>query len=252
MHGPLLPIYGSGAITMLFTTLPVRNNPVLIFVVASLSATVLEFVTGTVMESLFKVRYWDYTRYKLNYKGHICLVASILWGTAGVVISLFINKPLDILVRSVPEKTEQLIAFAITVVAACDFGASFREAMDIRDILVRLSNEKDRQIKRLEKRVDVMAAVYGEEIEKGKEIVSRKTAEYMDKLDEIKESGQEKMEIAKAKIDSMTEYQKKRIMRYIRSNPDAESKHRSISDMLKVLKGQTFSFLGRMRTQNKE
>lgn len=251
MHGPLLPIYGSGAITLLFTTLPVQNNIFLVFIVSCISATILEFVTGSVMESLFKVRYWDYTRYKLNYKGHICLLASMLWGFGGVGMVFGVHRPISSLVLSIPTKIAELLAFGITFAAACDFGASFREAMDVRDILIRMSEEKDKQLKRIEKRVEVMAAVYTDSFEKGKESVEHFVQEYTQKLRDIKESGQahaselvengkSRAEWTKAKLELLNETQKKKLQRYISTNPDAESKHVEISEMIDALKRIAF------------
>ena len=44
LHGPLLPIYGSGAIIILFVTLPVEDSLVLIWLLGMLAATALEYV----------------------------------------------------------------------------------------------------------------------------------------------------------------------------------------------------------------
>ena len=54
LHGPLLPIYGSGAIIILFATLPVADNFWLVYFLGMLAATALEYVVGAVMEQLFK------------------------------------------------------------------------------------------------------------------------------------------------------------------------------------------------------
>ena len=45
LNGPVIPIYGSGAIVILFATLPVRHHPAAVFLLGMLSATVLEYVT---------------------------------------------------------------------------------------------------------------------------------------------------------------------------------------------------------------
>lgn len=58
MRGPFLPLYGSGAIIMLFVTIPVRDNVFLTFLFGAVGATILEYFTGAAMEALFKVRYW--------------------------------------------------------------------------------------------------------------------------------------------------------------------------------------------------
>ena len=80
LHGPLLPIYGSGALVILISTIWVKDNLWLVFLFGMIAATVLEYVTGAVMEKLFKVRYWDYSKQKLNLKGYICLTSSLAWG----------------------------------------------------------------------------------------------------------------------------------------------------------------------------
>lgn len=249
LYGPILPIYGSGAITMLFATLPVRGNALLVFIVSALSATLLELVTGTAMEAMFKVRYWDYTRYKLNYKGHICVVASLTWGVAGVLLVYAINRPIDYLVTSIPDNITQLIAFCLSIIAACDFGASFREAMDVKEIIERLSESTDRQLRRLEKRVDVMAAVYGEELRSAvSQHVGQIKQEYQERIDGIKLSGSEKIDWAKDKMELLTEGQKAKLIRFIRSNPDAESRFKSVSDVLGALKRKTGIIIDRVKS----
>ena len=74
LKGPFLPIYGSGAICILIVTIPVRGNIPAMCIVGMVAATVLEYITGYVMERLFKVRYWDYTGKFLNVHGYICLM----------------------------------------------------------------------------------------------------------------------------------------------------------------------------------
>ena len=46
LHGPLLPIYGSGAIIILFATLPVADNFWLVYFLGMLAATALEYVSS--------------------------------------------------------------------------------------------------------------------------------------------------------------------------------------------------------------
>ena len=50
MHGPFLPLYGSGAVIVLFCTMTVQDHVVLVFLLGMAGATALEFVTGVVME----------------------------------------------------------------------------------------------------------------------------------------------------------------------------------------------------------
>ncbi len=52
---PMLPLYGSGAVMMLWVSLPVRDSLPLVYISGFIAATALEYVTGAVMERLFKV-----------------------------------------------------------------------------------------------------------------------------------------------------------------------------------------------------
>ena len=55
LTGPMLPIYGSGAVVMLCATYPVQSSDIGIFLLGLIAATALEYVTGVVMEALFQV-----------------------------------------------------------------------------------------------------------------------------------------------------------------------------------------------------
>ena len=49
MHGPILPLYGSGALVILIGTIPVRENIALVFICGMIGATILEYITGAAM-----------------------------------------------------------------------------------------------------------------------------------------------------------------------------------------------------------
>ena len=84
---PMLPLYGSGAVMMLWVSLPVRDSLPLVYISGFIAATALEYVTGAVMERLFKVRYWDYSSQPFQLHGYICLSSSIAWGFLTIIRS---------------------------------------------------------------------------------------------------------------------------------------------------------------------
>lgn len=93
LHGPFLPIYGSGAIVILISTIAVKDIVPLVFLLGMVSSTILEFCTGCCMEKLFGVRYWDYSNLPLNFKGHICFFISLAWGAFSILLVCVIHKP---------------------------------------------------------------------------------------------------------------------------------------------------------------
>ena len=157
LHGPMLPIYGSGAIIVLLCTIGVRDQVILIFIFGMTGATILEYVTGACMERLFRVRYWDYSHMPLNLKGYICLPVSLGWGVFSVLLVRVIHVPIENLVLQIPERIAEVVSVVRSSAFAVDFTLSFSEAMDLRDMLIRLSDSNEK-IQRLQKRLEVVSA----------------------------------------------------------------------------------------------
>lgn len=158
MKGPFLPIYGSGAIVVLFVTIPLRGNNILVFLGGALAATILELVTGICMEALFKVRYWDYSNQKFNFMGHICLSSTIAWGFLSIAMVNVLHKPIDHFVMSLNNDVVNIVTFVITIYVAADFSLSFRTAMDLKVLLGKMEGVKN-ELKMLQKRLEVIEAV---------------------------------------------------------------------------------------------
>lgn len=164
MRGPFLPLYGTGAIMMLVVSMPFVDNVLLTYVAGVVGATALEYVTGVAMEALFKVRYWDYTGKFMNYKGHICLKSSIAWGFFTILMTRVIHRPIEQLMYSMPEKLLHHLTVLLTVYIVADFTLSFKAALDLRDLMVRLVGMKE-ELLRMQKRLDVLIAFSNDEKE---------------------------------------------------------------------------------------
>ena len=87
LNGPLCPIYGTGAVLGI-AVLGNLHNPIIIFLISMVGATILEYTTSWVMEELFHARWWDYSNFRFNVQGRVCLLGAVIFGIAGVVIVL--------------------------------------------------------------------------------------------------------------------------------------------------------------------
>ena len=168
LRGPLLPIYGSGAIIILFVTLPVAGNLWLVWLFGMLAATALEYVTGAAMEALFKVRYWDYSKQKFNLNGHICLSSSIAWGFFSILLVRFIHPPIGRLLADVPAWLVDPLALVLTAVFTVDVVQSVQAALDLKEVLSKLTEENE-ELRRLAKRAEVAAAFAEDDLRKFRE-----------------------------------------------------------------------------------
>lgn len=89
LKGPMLPLYGSGAVIMLLSTLWAKDNYVLVYICGTIGATALEYVTGVLMEMMFNMRYWDYSNKKISdsrlYLSDLVLILGCADSTAGLL-----------------------------------------------------------------------------------------------------------------------------------------------------------------------
>ena len=168
MRGPFLPLYGSGATMMLVVSMPFADHIVLTYVAGCIGATVLEYITGVTMEALFNVRYWDYSSRPFNFQGQICLRSTLTWGFFTVLMTRVLHWPIDRLVNSVPNRILYYVTVVLTVYIVIDFTLSFKAALDIRDILVKMQRVKEEMV-RMQRRLDVIVAFNNEDKEQRKQ-----------------------------------------------------------------------------------
>lgn len=172
LHGPLLPIYGSGALIILLATLSVQDNLFLVFLLGMVAATILEYFTGAAMERLFRVRYWDYSDKPLNLNGHICLFCSLGWGAFSIFLVQIVHPPIQRLILRIPEGIAQGAAFLLAVATTVDAVQSFNAAMNLREMLENLAQSNE-DLQRIQKRLEVYSAFAEEDLQR-----------FRDKLDE--------------------------------------------------------------------
>ena len=180
------------------------------------------------MESLFHVRYWDYSYRKIQYKGHICLVSSIAWGFFSCLLVYFIHKPIEGLVLSIDEGIGQLIAIIVTICATADFATSFKTALELKNMLITAEDIK-KQIEKLERRAEIVEVFIADSAEKASEDLREHISDIIEKISGSKEEAKaelnrilaernEKVSAFKLRIS-----ENKSVSALLKRNPDAVS-----------------------------
>lgn len=82
LAGPLCPVYGLGFYAAIWFFEPFKDNFFVIFFGMAGACTIVELIAGIILYQAFHMRWWDYSEYKLNFKGYICLRFFIYWGIA--------------------------------------------------------------------------------------------------------------------------------------------------------------------------
>lgn len=184
---PMLPLYGTGAILILFLTIPVKENLLLVYLVGTVGATVLEYFTGLTMESLFKIKYWDYSKYKIQLHGRICLVSSLFWGVLSVALTEYIHPPIERWILGIPPFMTNVLVCLTACVMLADTIVSVRAALDLAKLLEHLSAVKE-EIEHIRAQLDELkesAQQQLEDIRESRERLKERTEALRSHLNEL-------------------------------------------------------------------
>ncbi|MFT8316148.1 MAG: putative ABC transporter permease [Clostridium sp.] len=91
LNGPFCPVYGFGAISIIMIVKPFENNIIFLIVSCLFFPSLIEYITGFILEKLFNTTWWDYSNTKFNLQGRICLKFSIIWFLVSLIILVFIH-----------------------------------------------------------------------------------------------------------------------------------------------------------------
>jgi len=137
LYGPLCPIYGFGGVVILILPAALYKTWIPLFFASMILCTVVEYLVSWIMEKMFHARWWDYSHYKFNINGRICLLNSVLFGALGLAVIHFVYpymlQFLNWLGSTVIRVSSDVIAAALsvdiilTVRKLVDFGATMEK-----------------------------------------------------------------------------------------------------------------------------
>lgn len=122
--GLYCPIYGASAILMI-TLLNNFKEPFVIFIMSILICSIAEYLTSYIMETVFKARWWDYSKKKFNINGRICLTNSLFFGIMGLLLITYINPFISSLINDISINTINIIFYILTIIFIIDSIISF-------------------------------------------------------------------------------------------------------------------------------
>jgi uncharacterized membrane protein len=123
LRGPVLPIYGVGALLAVIVLQPNWNIAVQ-FLVSALAAGVLEYGTSWAMEKLFHARWWDYSDRPLNINGRVFPLGLATFGVLMVAVYRLVQPWLERLCDLIPPDILELVAVLLLAVLVMDLTAS--------------------------------------------------------------------------------------------------------------------------------
>lgn len=147
--GPLIPIYGFGAIFILFALSRYKSDPLVVFVFGMIICSALEYFTSFLLEKIFHNMWWDYNNYKYNINGRICLLNSIMFGFGSLAIIYLVEPLVDKFIMLIPHNIFNVSLILITILLLSDIIYSCVVAFNLRNRLIIVEELKSEKLSKI-------------------------------------------------------------------------------------------------------
>lgn len=121
LYGPICPMYGYAAISMIYFLKKIKSNTIGKFFICMIAFTIFEYIVAVVLEAIFGLKWWDYSNERFNFQGRISLPYSIAWGIIGVVFVEMIHPRVKNIVGKIENKIDSKIFDASFYILTCVF-----------------------------------------------------------------------------------------------------------------------------------
>lgn len=142
LNGPIIPLYGAGATIVYVCLHHVQHNYVLVFFGGMLIATVLEYITSFLMEIFFHAKWWDYSKFKFNIKGRICLMASAFWGVLSIVMVSILQPLIEKIILAIPREFGRVNAYILFLLFVVDLCVTIANTVQLDHTLLAMKKIK--------------------------------------------------------------------------------------------------------------
>lgn len=193
LNGPVCPIYGFGMLIVIICLLPLKDNKMIMFFGSIVLATLLELVTGFLLEKLFHERWWDYSKEPFNFHGYICLKFSIEWGIACLIVVDLVHTFFASIIKHFPRAPGIILLTVCLAIFAADCVATV--------ITVRGFNNRLRLMNEVGARIRKLSDAMGEDITDATLHGIEKSQQVKEQIDDTKERLDERSAAVRKDID---------------------------------------------------
>ncbi len=120
LNGIVCPVYGFSMIFLSVFMDSLKNGWFYLFLGCMIVGSVIELVTGLLLEKVFHIRLWDYSDMRFQVGGYVCLKYSILWGVFGTLLIKLVNPFLLSILHNIPELVGGILLIVFTILLVLD------------------------------------------------------------------------------------------------------------------------------------
>ena len=201
LNGPYCPIYGCGVVIVVAALTPLKDNLLILFAGSFLLTSILEYITGFILEKVFHNKWWDYSNKPFNLHGYVCLKFSIYWGLACTFI-------MDV-IHPIIYKGITMIPHILGVVLLCIIMSAFAVDCGVTVTTILKFNKRLKVMDEMAAKIHKLSDEIGENIYENVTTAVEKSEEFQEtheelltKISDTKENLMDLPSTAKEKIAS--------------------------------------------------
>jgi uncharacterized membrane protein len=214
LNMPICPIYGVGVILAVVLFRPIVHTWILLFFATAILCTAFELLVGILLEKIFDNRWWDYSMYKFNFKGLICLWVSVGWGVGCLIVLKAVQPGIEELIEKIPYIGGLIFLGVMFVLIMIDLASSIRAAVNLNIHLKRIDDISGLMLKSAQgigKRLAGGTQKAMKTAETAKEKAEKTAETAKEKVGAAAETAKERVEVAREKAEKAAETAKERV-----------------------------------------
>jgi uncharacterized membrane protein len=138
LNGPLCPVYGFGALASIFILDMRTDNLIVLFFAGMLIACTIEYITAVLLEKLFNAKWWDYSNYRFNIQGRVCLIGAVVFGVLAVLLIKYIHPFVGALIGQLPSWWQIVLSIVIFIFLMLDLYITVRHLLVLNSRLKKM------------------------------------------------------------------------------------------------------------------
>ncbi len=142
LYGSFVPLYGFGGIFLILLEQLVHPLPLYLKLPAyGMLLTAIEYVTGFLLEKIYGLKLWDYSKNRFNIRGRVCLSFSAAWTLLALAFLQLIHPAVSKALLGIDHRYVQVLALAFLAYFIADMSISTASIRSFRTAVARLYEE---------------------------------------------------------------------------------------------------------------
>ncbi len=125
IYGPFSPIYGAGAVLIVYLLVKPNYSNIKTFLYGSILGGAFEYIISFLQETFTHTISWDYSNYFLNINGRTTIPYMIVWGLFTLLFAKVLYPLISNLIEKIPIKIGTIIFYILLIFLIIDMVISW-------------------------------------------------------------------------------------------------------------------------------